>query len=173
LLLLLFVFGGRISPETISAIVGYMVILNIAWAATQAFISERYSSADIVLYLYDKFFLKEENRKIIRAIERGTLELNPGKYVKQRLSPSNCDPQKVFRCDEEDLDDYLRVIKLIYTFWKKRVLDLEYIKKSFGCYICGAWNNTTVKSYIQAKGPCYYSDLKELVEKLGCNVKGK
>lgn len=161
---------GRIGiePEVITI---FVAVFTAACVCVQTITLNRHVFGDIAVRLHDEFFFKEKNKEIIRAIERGTLGLKPGKYLTEETAPSNCEPQKIFWCEEEDLDDYLGVIELLHTFWKRKVLDLEYIDELFGHYICSSRENSVVNRYVELLKEKedyqdYYSGFEELAKKL-------
>ncbi|MEM3357088.1 MAG: hypothetical protein QW166_04600 [Candidatus Bathyarchaeia archaeon] len=153
-------------------------VFSVAWLATQTSILAWQTFVDVLVRLHNEFFFKGDNRRIIRAIERGTFALKPGKYLSEKLVPDNCEMQKIFWCEEEDLDDYLGVIELLCVLWKEKVLEVKYIEKFFGHYICKAWKDPCVRKYIEdvrniESCRYYYSGFEELAGKLDLNNRRK
>lgn len=165
-------------PLDFSVLVGIFTascaILSVAWLATQTSILARQTFVGVLVRLHNEFFFRGDNRRIIRAIERGTFALKPGKYLSEKLVPDNCEMQKIFWCGEEDLDDYLGVIELLCVLWKEKVLEVKYVEKLFGHYICKAWKDPCVRKYIEGVRKIescrdYYRGFEELAGRLGLN----
>lgn len=86
-----------------------------------------------LLSLHDSFFLNEDNKKIIKMVE------NKEKILKKNGG----------KLSEQELDNYLGVIELLYTYVKAGILKKDIVNHFFGYYLVKTYQNKEIRTYVE------------------------
>lgn len=136
------------SAEWLNAIATCLAALVafLGWRVQQS-ISRR-EARRIVLDVYERFFARDECRKIIRAIEKDFEEELHRKFWKRLCEkPSRDESSKASpdELDEIDLDEYLGYFELLGSLLRRKAIYFEDVYDLFGYYIENAWKHKHIQ----------------------------
>jgi len=129
---------GYVTEATIALVLGTLIM-----GSFQMYVSEKQDKAQFLLDLKESFYSSNDtNRKVITAIENGTLRIYPDSSSDTVDLPKNA-------FFEGQVDEYIINFDYMNIFLKKQMLDEKDIYYVFGWYIRRAWNNAAIKEYIK------------------------
>ncbi|ACX52453.1 hypothetical protein Adeg_1348 [Ammonifex degensii KC4] len=98
----------------------------------------------IVLDIYERFFTREECRRILREIAR---QRETGKYHKFWVDLK--DSPLPGELDDADLDEYLGYFELLGALVRRRTVFFEDVNDLFGYYVEAAWEHPSIREYVE------------------------
>ncbi|MBC7341912.1 MAG: hypothetical protein H5U02_05625 [Clostridia bacterium] len=112
--------------------------------------------------IYERFFARDECRKIIREIERGGGE---------RFWNSLKDGRSRGELDEIDLDEYLGYFELLGALVCRKAIDFKNVYDLFGYCIEAAWKHQAIREYIETvcrdkKDPDIYEHFQHVAKQV-------
>ncbi|AZF90259.1 MAG: hypothetical protein BPH100C_198 [Phage 5P_2] len=118
----------------IAALLGWLVQRSVGRAEARR----------IVLDIYERFFTREECRRILREIAR---QKEAGEYRKFWLDLK--DSPRPGELDDADLDEYLGYFELLGALVRRGTVFFEDVNDLFGYYVETAWEHPSIREYVE------------------------
>jgi hypothetical protein len=139
--------GGKSEVGELNNLPSWLNAAATGFAAIAAFLAWRVQQSifhrearRIVLDIYERFFTRDECRKIIREIEKDFEKKDYRKFWK-RL----CENPRPGELDETDLDEYLGYFELLGSLLRRKVIYFEDVYDLFGYYIENTWEHKRIQ----------------------------